>query len=545
MLAPEPVSFGSKVYCKGCGDDIFSRSRVLVRCAECRDSMAIGSSGLTGLNNSPHMDLCPDCFAGKVEIGGHEASHNYRLVDDGGFVLFNTCGPMTNAASSGPSSDSKKDGSWTVKEQLMLLDTVEAHGFGNWDDIAKSLNAELGANNTNHPLYKNPAAVRDHFNAVFLHGSMGRHLWREEQRGRALDHTGGSSSLSPAVVKSEPTPAGGAAHLTSHESILLGYLPIRDDFEVEWDNEAESLVSHLIHQPPSSSGQAADDDDALEADLKAVHVEMYKSRLRQRERRKKVVRDHSLVSNFFRENPITYDHRGHAMLSAPKQKKQSSSSSSNKDLTTPEAAEKLKLLAEFQTVPEFQAFMANINKEKEIRSRIKDLIRYRKNGVRKLADTAEFEAQLKVRRINKKRNEEGKAAAAAAAAAAMLQGSSPDAASVASPTLASSPMSIKSFELDTGSVQSPRTNNSPVTSTPFSLSAYPGYDILSANEKKLCANLRLTPAHYISYKTCLLTNHLQKKKGLTPKPLQPVGLDKNNRKVIFNFLMRAGWITAY
>ena len=56
----------------------------------------------------------------------------------------------------------------------MLLDTVEAHGFGNWDDIAKSLNAELGANNTNHPLYKNPAAVRDHFNAVFLHGSMGR-----------------------------------------------------------------------------------------------------------------------------------------------------------------------------------------------------------------------------------------------------------------------------------------------------------------------------------------------------------------------------------
>ena len=142
-----------------------------------------------------------------------------------------------------------------------------------------------------------------------------RHLWREEQRGRALDHTGGSSSLSPAVVKSEPAPAGGAAHLTSHESILLGYLPIRDDFEVEWDNEAESLVSHLIHQPPSSSGQAADDDDALEADLKAVHVEMYKSRLRQRERRKKVVRDHSLVSKFGlifnSSSKVTLDHVTH------------------------------------------------------------------------------------------------------------------------------------------------------------------------------------------------------------------------------------------
>ena len=77
------------------------------------------------------------------------------------------------------------------------------------------------------------------------------------------------------------------------------------------------------------------------------------------------------------------------------------------------------------------------------------------------------------------------------------------------------------------------------------ISSMPGYEILSTNEKKLCANLRLTPAHYISYKTCLLTNHLQKKKGQTPKPLNPSGLDKNNRKIIFNFLMRAGWITAY
>ena len=77
------------------------------------------------------------------------------------------------------------------------------------------------------------------------------------------------------------------------------------------------------------------------------------------------------------------------------------------------------------------------------------------------------------------------------------------------------------------------------------IAGLPGYELLSLNEKKLCVNLKLTPAHYVSYKTCLLTNHLQKKKGQTPKPLNPVGLDKNNRKIIFQFLMRAGWITAY
>ena len=63
--------------------------------------------------------------------------------------------------------------------------------------------------------------------------------------------------------------------------------------------------------------------------------------------------------------------------------------------------------------------------------------------------------------------------------------------------------------------------------------------------KKLWVNLRLTPVYHMSYKTCLLTNHLQKKKGKTPKPLNPVGLDKNNCKIIFQFLMLASWITAY
>ena len=35
------------------------------------------------------------------------------------------------------------------------------------------------------------------------------------------------------------------------------------------------------------------------------------------------------------------------------------------------------------------------------------------------------------------------------------------------------------------------------TTTVFTITAYPGHEILSANEKRLCTNLRLTPAHYI------------------------------------------------
>ena len=192
------------------------------------------------------------------------------------------------------------------------------------------------------------------------------------------------------------------------------------------------------------------------------------------------------------------------------------------ELTSAEVVEKLKFSSQFQSVQEFQSFLANVAKERDVKTRIKDLNRYRKNGIKQLSEATEFDVQLKIRR--RKKSEKRRL-------------NSPDL-SVASP------MSVVS-ESDNLSVPSPRLLYSPQSAASFAISSYPGYEILSANEKRLCSSLRLTPAQYISYKTCLLTNHLQKKRGQTPKPLNPIGLDKNNRKVIFNFLMRAGWITAY
>ena len=57
------------------------------------------------------------------------------------------------------------------------------------------------------------------------------------------------------------------------------------------------------------------------------------------------------------------------------------------------------------------------------------------------------------------------------------------------------------------------------------------HQVLSTNEKRLCTSLRLHPRLYISYKTCLLRDHLSKKKGQIPKPVHPSGLDKLHRYV--------------
>ena len=47
-----------------------------------------------------------------------------------------------------------------------------------------------------------------------------------------------------------------------------------------------------------------------------------------------------------------------------------------KDAGNADVMERLKILAEFQGVSEYQVFMASMTKERDIKQRIKDLMRY-------------------------------------------------------------------------------------------------------------------------------------------------------------------------
>lgn len=71
-----------------------------------------------------------------------------------------------------------------------------------------------------------------------------------------------------------------------HTCIKILKFPLQD-----YNHEAESLVSSLFLNP-------AEDDD-LDIALKLAQVDMYTNNLRERARRKRVVRDYQLVSAFF------------------------------------------------------------------------------------------------------------------------------------------------------------------------------------------------------------------------------------------------------
>ena len=69
-------------------------------------------------------------------------------------------------------------------------------------------------------------------------------------------------------------------------------------FQTEFDNEGESLISRLEEFPNLVvvPGESTKEDEELDAALKMAHIEMYKSKLRDRERRKRVARDYQLIS---------------------------------------------------------------------------------------------------------------------------------------------------------------------------------------------------------------------------------------------------------
>jgi len=446
------LNFNQTYKCVSCGEDIYSNSLLRVVCVEC----------------VPAIDLCLECFSSRAELGQHKAYHGYRLLDNGDFS------PLGN--------------DWTAKELVQLLDGLEQFGHGNWNDVSRYVET------------KGPTDCRDAVNNMFVNGPIGSSTYKESERGNATDHTS-PPVLTPSTSTSSPT------NLSLHELIVLGFMPARDDFEVECENEAEILVSGI--QAASGGNRVESDDEELETGLKLAQVDMYKNKLKERERRKQVAKDFGLVETFFKENPLN---PSTGKISAPKPKKKDPKS---------EVFEKLKVVSSFQGVEEYKKMVASVSKEKDIKSRIKELLRYRKNGISTLSEAESYESQRLKR--NKRKAERKKA----------LESGLPISATDPNASVGydQSPIKedVKKADLDKLS----------------SIVGLPGYELLSINEKRLCTSLRLHPNLYLSYKTCLLRDHLQKKKGQSPKPVHPSGLDKLHRRKIFNFLLHSGWISAY
>jgi transcriptional adapter 2-beta len=363
-LTQEVGSGVSELYqryvCDYCQEDI---PGLRIKCADCAD-----------------FDLCLHCFSTGAQIGKHKNTHKYVFMNNGGFTIFSRPDEddglgrgfrhkrLSTVTSNGSNngSDGAED-AWNAREEMRLLDAVEQFGYGNWKDISQYIES------------KTPEAAKEEYIKHFIHGLVGKHTWKENLRGFAVDHTQSADAgpLSPTLTGKLPP-----INVNFQEALLLGYMPHRDDFE-DFDRDTENLVAQI-------ADKSVEDED-VDVALKLAQCDIYERRLREQVRRKRVARDYQLVSKFYGENPIVQIGLNNKI--SPTKISNQVKAVKRGDGPKQELIDAMKTLTQFFTAQEFQQFVNNLCVEKELKVRVKELCKYRQHGLTKVTELVPFERE--------------------------------------------------------------------------------------------------------------------------------------------------------
>lgn len=234
------------VECTYCEEKVNAKRGIYIKCTTCQD-----------------IKLCLECFSAGAIIAQHESDHPYELIDCGSFPII--------------------DESWKAYEELALLEAIELYGIGSWTDIANAVET------------RSAEECCERYLRVYVDNFFGRSTWNAIDKNlyTVHDHTCTfNQPLSPSLSLPEKHKI---VDICKEQQIRLGYMPKRDDFEREYDNDAELLVSKLAVN--------ANDDTDLDQELKIAHINMYTDKLRERFRRKRIVLEYNLVKLFFHMHP--------------------------------------------------------------------------------------------------------------------------------------------------------------------------------------------------------------------------------------------------
>lgn len=194
--------------------------------------------------------ICCTCFASGAEFGSHKNDHAYS-------VLSNDCVLFENS-------------NWTAQDELTLLNGLI--NVGNFSNIAKEMS-------------KSYAEVKEHYEEFYL----------ERKGSLSLPVVSNNcNEYIPPVVPyrfrlvdvADPIRCSSSSPMFHN---YAGYNAARSDFEMDYDASAEDLISHL---------QVIDDTHPLRETLEKLQcsiIHIYNRRLRERQRRKRVIKEHGLI----------------------------------------------------------------------------------------------------------------------------------------------------------------------------------------------------------------------------------------------------------
>ncbi|XP_065830741.1 transcriptional adapter 2-alpha-like isoform X2 [Oscarella lobularis] len=412
------------------------------------------------------VDVCLQCFAKGSQFARHSNDHDYAV--------------MTHAFPIGT------DGNWTAREDVALLAAIEENGLGNWIEASQRVKT------------KSSEECRRHYYAAHFVESVAENSqasFREERHQFAVKR----------VSQDPPRPAFG----TPQSIEMAGYMPWRGDFQIEYKDSAEQLLNEM---------KFTDEDTPLEIDVKLAIVDMYERILDERSVRKRIVRDHGLIS--------WKNHRVYDMKQV----------SFGLEL---EAA--LKPFTRLHSPEAHERFTQGLIYEEILKNDITRLQQCRRNGL-KTRSSIDFFEKMKMRRksgSSRKRKAVNAAAAAAAAAAAtpfnFLLDEDKDSKTRGFP--------MESKRLVVMPTATPGVfSRGKKPPSRLDISSLPGVERLIEEEQELCSLLRLQPLAYLQYKQTLVEECTKTGRVKLADARRIVRIDVNKTRALYDFFLQKGWI---
>ena len=299
---------------------------------------------------------------------------------------------------------------------------------------------------------------------------------------RKLQRRGSASAASSAVggVAARPRPKSGLGH-------LVGYIPARGDFDVEYDNDAELILADM---------EFKDEESQWERELKLKVIEVYNSKLDARIERKRFILERGLLER--------------------KEKKRSREEK--------EIYNNMRCFARFHSAAEHETFVAGLINENRLRKRIEQLQLFRLNGCKTMRDADAMDREKKK-----------------SSGAEMIPATQT--------AVSSNKRRLTSGDGDlygTGSAGGGGSYTSSLANanSSFSLENLNGAELLSERERALCIALQLLPTHYLHLKEKLIREcaHRGYVKDGAAKTL--IRIDANKTKEIVDFFVSVGFINT-
>jgi len=403
-----------------------------------------------------NIELCPSCFANGREINEHKNNHDYMIIKNE-FPLIDNSG-------------------WTAKQELELLNIIQQCGFGNWVDVGHRVQG------------KSAEECKTHYLQHYIDNQTLPDLPKIKETAASLFGCEPISYIFKLQDLEEPPRF---IQDSMNGKLLAGYNAARSDFLVNFDNHAELLVCDLDFD----EFQPNDDTYKLGRALQVAIVQAYNIRLKERARRRRIIRQHGLIA--FRR-VISWIQRYESTITRP-------------------LMERLLIFMQLVDGLEFDFIMEGLHRVGELKNRINRLFEFRHNGLKHFHSVHMFQKLNKMRQEYERERKQ---------------------------YMNNPEYSWRNLIPDiTAANNSPNSvSMSRKPAPPLIVKGLPGYEKLSIEEKDLCSITRIVPANYLEFKHILITEN--KKCGYLRLAQARILLkiDVNKTRKIYDFLVEKGYI---